>query len=62
MIRIAHISQPSELAPASSALLAELIPRYLDPEAYAVVLGGIPQATRLLEKPWGHSGYHLTEE
>jgi len=36
--------------------MAELIPRYLDPEAYAVVLGGIVQATKLLEKRWGHSG------
>jgi aldehyde dehydrogenase (NAD+) len=48
-------SQPSELAPSSSALLAELIPRYLDPEGYAVVLGAVDQTTQLLEKQWGHS-------
>jgi len=47
--------QPSELAPSSSALLAELIPKYLDPEGYAVVLGAIDQTTKLLEKQWGHS-------
>ena len=33
------VIKPSELAPASSRLLAELVPRYLDPEAVAVVEG-----------------------
>ncbi|MGV0813344.1 aldehyde dehydrogenase family protein [Mycolicibacterium boenickei] len=33
------VIKPSELAPASSRLMAELIPRYLDPEAVAVVEG-----------------------
>jgi aldehyde dehydrogenase (NAD+) len=31
--------KPSEIAPASSALMAELVPRYLDPDAVAVVEG-----------------------
>jgi len=48
------VIKPSELAPSSSALLAELIPKYLDPEGYAVVLGAIDQTTKLLEKQWGH--------
>ncbi|RXK39394.1 hypothetical protein M231_03347 [Tremella mesenterica] len=48
------IIKPSELAPTSSALLAELLPRYLDPEGYAVVLGGVEQSTKLLEYQWGH--------
>ncbi|WWC64986.1 uncharacterized protein I303_107600 [Kwoniella dejecticola CBS 10117] len=47
----------SEHAPSSSALLAELLPRYLDPEGYAVVLGAVDESTRLLEKPWGHILY-----
>ncbi|WVQ95403.1 hypothetical protein IAU59_002500 [Kwoniella sp. CBS 9459] len=47
----------SEHAPSSSALLAELLPRYLDPEGYAVVLGAVEESTRLLEKPWGHILY-----
>ena len=47
--------QPSELAPTSSALLAELLPQYLDTEGYAVILGAIDETTALLEKPWGHS-------
>lgn len=50
-------SQPSEFAPSSSALLAELLPRYLDPEGYAVVLGDKEQAGHLLEKQWGHSAF-----
>ena len=33
------VIKPSELAPASSRLLAELLPRYLDPDAVAVVEG-----------------------
>ncbi|MGV0738621.1 aldehyde dehydrogenase family protein [Mycobacterium syngnathidarum] len=33
------VLKPSELAPASSRLMSELVPRYLDPEAVAVVEG-----------------------
>ncbi|WWC92528.1 uncharacterized protein L201_007487 [Kwoniella dendrophila CBS 6074] len=47
----------SEHAPSSSALLAELLPRYLDPEGYSVVTGAVDETTRLLEKPWGHILY-----
>jgi aldehyde dehydrogenase (NAD+) len=35
----AVVLKPSEIAPASSALMAELVPRYLDKEAFAVVEG-----------------------
>ncbi len=35
----AVVLKPSELAPATSALMARLVPRYLDPEAVAVVEG-----------------------
>lgn len=45
----------SEHSPASAALIAELLPRYLDPEGYAVVNGAVPQSTALLKKRWGHS-------
>ncbi|KAK4689661.1 hypothetical protein P7C73_g451, partial [Tremellales sp. Uapishka_1] len=41
-------------SPATSALMASLIPKYLDPEGYAVVLGEVECTTKLLEKPWGH--------
>ncbi|CAK9783311.1 unnamed protein product [Cutaneotrichosporon oleaginosum] len=51
------IIKGSEHAPAASALLAELIPKYLDPNAYAFVTGGPEQATALLQKRWGHILY-----
>jgi aldehyde dehydrogenase (NAD+) len=37
--------------------MARLVPRYLDPEAYAVVLGAADVSTYLLKKPWGHIMY-----
>ena len=46
--------KPSELAPATSAALADLIPRYLDPEAVAVVEGAVDVTTELLEQQWDH--------
>lgn len=42
----ACVLKPSELTPAFSALVAELVPKYLDPELYAVVNGGIPETTK----------------
>ncbi|WVO13587.1 hypothetical protein L204_101208 [Cryptococcus depauperatus] len=47
----------SEHAPASSALLAQLLPKYLDPQGYACVLGEVKENQRLLEKEWGHVFY-----
>jgi aldehyde dehydrogenase (NAD+) len=44
--------KPSELAPASSAALARLVPQYLDNDAVAVVQGGVPETTALLEQRW----------
>jgi aldehyde dehydrogenase (NAD+) len=46
--------KPSELAPATSAAVARLVPRYLDPEAVTVVEGGVPVTTELLTHPWDH--------
>jgi acyl-CoA reductase-like NAD-dependent aldehyde dehydrogenase len=43
------VLKPSEISPHSSALLAELFPKYLNPDAYRVVLGAIPETTKLLE-------------
>jgi len=48
------VLKPSEVAPASSALLAELVPRYLDTECVAVVEGAVPETTALLEQRWDH--------
>ncbi|KAJ3518201.1 hypothetical protein NMY22_g13803 [Coprinellus aureogranulatus] len=41
--------KPSEVLPAFSALLANVVPKYLDPAAYRVFLGGIPEITKALE-------------
>lgn len=48
------VIKPSELAPATSAALAEWLPRYLDPECYGVVEGAVDTATALLEQNWDH--------
>ncbi|PIE06571.1 MAG: aldehyde dehydrogenase family protein [Rhodobacterales bacterium] len=45
--------KPSELAPATSQLLAELVPGHLDPDAVRVVEGGAEVAAALLDDPWG---------
>ncbi len=46
--------KPSELAPATSALLADLLPRYVDPEAIAVVEGGPDVAEAVLAERFDH--------
>ncbi len=48
------VAKPSELAPACSAALARLIPRYVDPSAVSVVEGGIGTTTGLLAQRWDH--------
>jgi aldehyde dehydrogenase (NAD+) len=46
----AAIIKPSELAPATAQVLADLLPRYLDPKAFRIVRGGIPETTELLKE------------
>ncbi|MET9774060.1 aldehyde dehydrogenase family protein [Streptomyces sp. NPDC006367] len=53
----AVVAKPSELAPATSAALARLLPAYLDTEAVAVVEGGIPETTALLAERFDHIFY-----
>lgn len=53
----AVVLKPSELAPATSNLMAQLIPQYLDPSAVTVVEGGVPQTTALLEQYFDHIFY-----
>jgi aldehyde dehydrogenase (NAD+) len=50
----AVVLKPSELTPATSAALARLVPRYLDPEAVRVVEGGVEVASALLAEPFDH--------
>src|SRR3954454_14746396 len=49
--------KPSEVAAHTSRALARVLPRYLDPSAYVVVEGGIPETTALLEQRWDHIFY-----
>ncbi len=44
------VLKPSELAPACSALMAELVPKYLDPEAVVVVEGDGAVSQELIEQ------------
>ncbi|EGN94472.1 hypothetical protein SERLA73DRAFT_62345, partial [Serpula lacrymans var. lacrymans S7.3] len=49
--------KPSEHSPNCSQLMADLFPRYLDPNAYAVVQGAAPETTHLLTLKWDHIFY-----
>ncbi len=51
------VLKPSELAPATSALLAKLVPQYLDPQAVSVVEGGVEETTELLKQRFDHIMY-----
>src|SRR5262249_14802017 len=48
----ACVLKPSELAPHCSSLMAELLPRYLDPDSVAVVEGGPDASQALLDEPF----------
>ena len=51
------VLKPSELAPKTSAVLAALVPVYLDQRAVTVVEGGIAETTTLLEQRFDHIFY-----
>ncbi|WP_037678079.1 aldehyde dehydrogenase family protein [Streptomyces albus] len=53
----AVVAKPSELSPATSALMARLLPEYLDEDAVAVVEGAVPETTALLAQPFDHVFY-----
>jgi acyl-CoA reductase-like NAD-dependent aldehyde dehydrogenase len=46
------VLKPSEIGEATAQQTADMVPKYLDPEAVAVVLGGIPETTALLDQKW----------
>ncbi len=48
------VIKPSELAPATSAAVARLVEKYLDPAAVAVMEGGPEVSGWLLDQPWDH--------
>jgi len=53
----AVVCKPSELAPATSALLTRLAADHLDNDAIAFVEGGVEETTALLEQRWDHILY-----
>lgn len=46
------VLKPSENSPHSARIMEYLVSRSLDPEAYQVVQGGIPETTALLDCKW----------
>jgi acyl-CoA reductase-like NAD-dependent aldehyde dehydrogenase len=44
------VVKPSEQTPNTAALIARIVEEYLDPSAYAVVNGAIPETTELLNQ------------
>jgi len=53
----AVVMKPSEVTATISALLATLVPKYLDSSAIALVEGGVPETTDLLEQHFDHIFY-----
>jgi aldehyde dehydrogenase (NAD+) len=53
----AAVVKPSEVSRHTSAALARILPQYLDPEAIAVVEGGVEETTELLEQRFDHILY-----
>lgn len=51
------VVKPSEISQAMEKLLAELIPKYLSQDCYAVVCGGPDETKALLEKKFEHIFY-----
>ena len=51
------VMKPSEITGHTSAALARIIPRYLDNDAFAVIEGGVPETTELLEHAYDHILY-----
>ncbi|KNA24502.1 hypothetical protein SOVF_014990 [Spinacia oleracea] len=48
----AVVLKPSEIAPATSSLLAKYVKEYLDNSAVRVVEGAVPETSALLEQKW----------
>jgi aldehyde dehydrogenase (NAD+) len=51
------VIKPSEISEHTAHALADLMPRYLDPECIAVVEGGPAETTALLDERWDHIFY-----
>jgi aldehyde dehydrogenase (NAD+) len=53
----AVVLKPSEVTAHTSAILAKLLPKYLDNDAIALVEGGVAETTALLEQRFDHIMY-----
>ncbi len=51
------VVKPSEVSAATSAIIARLVPKYLDRDAVAVIEGGVPETTALLAQRFDHIFY-----
>lgn len=51
------VIKPSEIAPATAELIAQLVPKYLDKSCYQVYVGGIPETTELLKERFDYIFY-----
>ncbi|XP_050542656.1 aldehyde dehydrogenase, dimeric NADP-preferring isoform X2 [Daktulosphaira vitifoliae] len=51
------VIKPSEMAPATGKLIAELIPKYLNKDAFPVILGGVEETTQLLKQRFDYIFY-----
>jgi aldehyde dehydrogenase (NAD+) len=51
------VLKPSEVAPATSQLLARVLPNYLDQEGCTIVEGGVAETTALLDQHFDHILY-----
>ncbi|HEX5651413.1 MAG TPA: aldehyde dehydrogenase family protein [Steroidobacteraceae bacterium] len=51
------VMKPSEITSHTSEAIARILPRYLDNDAFAVIEGGIPETTELLEYQYDHILY-----
>ena len=51
------VMKPSEITSHTSAAIARILPRYLDNDAFAVIEGGVPETTELLEHAFDHILY-----
>ncbi len=46
------VLKPSEVAPATAMVIKKIVEEYLDPNAYSVVNGAVPETTALLNEKW----------
>ena len=50
----AAVIKPSDVGAATADVIARFLPEYLDRDAFSVILGGVPEATALLQQQWDH--------